>query len=78
MVKEPQEEEDHLEGFLSAQERIWRKAMIYFQQTLTESGVGSTKLFGWEQDIVACFLYIPPSDSNWYRNGKSFNYDLLN
>ena len=33
--------------------------------------------FGWEQDIVVCFLYIPPSDSNWYRNGKSFNYDLL-
>ena len=30
-------------GILSSQEKIWRKVMIYFQQTLTESGVGSTK-----------------------------------
>ena len=33
--------------------------------------------FGWELDIIVCFLYIPTSDSNWHRNGKSFNYDRL-
>ena len=33
------------------------------------------ELFEWEQNIIICFLYIPPSDSNWYKNGKSFNFD---
>ena len=33
--------------------------------------------FGWDQDIIICFLYIPPSDSNWFKSGKSFNFDKL-
>ena len=32
-------------------------------------------IFEWEQNIIICFLYIPPSDSNWHRNGKSFNFE---
>ena len=56
MVNEPQEEEDHREGFLSAQEKIWRKAMIYFQQTLTESGVGSTK-FSLGGNRISLFVF---------------------
>ena len=34
------------------------------------------KFFEWEQTII-CFLYIPPSDSNSYKNGKSFNFEKL-
>ena len=32
------------------------------------------EFFEWEQNII-CFLYIPPSHSNWYKNGKSLNFD---
>ena len=56
MVNEPKEKEDHREGFLSAQEKIWRKAMIYFQQTLTESGVGSTK-FSLVGNRISLFVF---------------------
>ena len=58
MVNELQEEEDHREGFLSAQEKIWRKAMIYFQQALTESGVGSTKNFLWVGTAYRCLFSV--------------------
>ena len=34
-------------------------------------------LFEWDQNITICFLYIPPSDSNWFKSGKSFNFDKL-
>ena len=33
--------------------------------------------FGWDQDIIIYCLYIPPSDSNWFKSGKSFNFDKL-
>ena len=28
-------------------------------------------------NIIICFLYIPPSQSNWFKSGKSFNFDKL-
>ena len=72
MVNKTQEEEDHRKGYLSAQGKIWCKAMIYFKTDFCRIWCRFHKhSFGWEQDIVVCFLYIPPSDSNWYRNGKS-------
>ena len=43
----------------------------------TELGVDLTDLFWWDQDIIICFLYIPLSDSNWFKSGKSFNFDKL-
>ena len=30
-----------------------------------------------EEDILICILYIPPSDSNWFKSGKSFNFEKL-
>ena len=30
-------------------------------------------LFNGEEDIIICILYIPPSCSNWFKSGKSFN-----
>ena len=47
-----------------------------YQPVPTELGVDLTDhFFGWDQDIIICFLYIPPSDSNWFKSGKSFNFD---
>ena len=30
-----------------------------------------------EEEMIICFLYIPPSDSVWYKSRKSFNSDKL-
>ena len=34
-------------------------------------------LYKGEEDILICILYIPPSDSNWFKSGKSFNFEKL-
>ena len=39
-----------------------------YEAVHTELGVDLTDhFFGWDQDIIICFLYIPPSDSNWFK-----------
>ena len=30
-----------------------------------------------DQNLINCFLYILPSDSNWDKSGKLFNFDNL-
>ena len=34
-------------------------------------------LYKGEEDILICILYIPPSDSNWFKSGNSFNFEKL-
>ena len=34
-------------------------------------------LYKGEEDILICILCIPPSDSNWFKSRKSFNFDKL-
>ena len=34
-------------------------------------------MYNREEDIIVCILYIPPSDSSWFKKGKSFNFDKL-
>ena len=33
--------------------------------------------YGWESDLFICFLYIPPSTSNWFKSGESLTFDSL-
>ena len=33
--------------------------------------------FGWAADLYICFLYIPPSTSNWFLSGRSLTFDSL-
>ena len=30
-----------------------------------------------DQDTMLCFVYIPPADSNWFKSGRSTNFDSL-
>ena len=34
-------------------------------------------MYNREEGVIICILYIPPSDSNWFNSGKSFNFDKL-
>ena len=34
-------------------------------------------MFNGKDEIIICFLYIPSSESNWFKSGKSFNFDEL-
>ena len=33
--------------------------------------------FGLADDLFVCFVYIPPSDSIWFKSGRSLNFDIL-
>ena len=33
--------------------------------------------YGWASNLFICFLYIPPSTSNWFQSGRSLTFDSL-
>ena len=59
-----------------------RKKFAHDYQTLASDSYRiwlkiNKSLFKGEEDIIICILYIPPSCSNWFKSGKSFNFDKL-